>query len=371
MNLSIKSLFILIIFSMLLASCRDEKVELKKSIYDIKQCNKRIYTKEDLEDYKKLIKDGEIQGYNCVGLYYMRDKDYKKAEEYFNKGKEKGSIESYLQLGSLYSNFLNEKDKAIEYYKIAANNGKEKAAHNLGVIYDKRFQYKKALKWYEKSFEKGDTYSLLAMAHIYRKQEKYEKAIETFKEAAKLGELGAYHSLGVFYRKEKLFKDDKKGLDYYKKGYELGSGLCAAALGTYYEEDLKDYEKAIEWYKKGLELGSEESVNRLGFIYWEVLKDNQKAIYWFKKGYEELDCISCLASVANVYTKNKDYEKSIKWYELAYKKGNDKAAYNLGLTYQDYLKNKEKAIEWYKKALDSSVKYNAIARLKELGIIYE
>ncbi|WP_228135619.1 hypothetical protein [Halarcobacter anaerophilus] len=61
----------------------------------------------------------------------------------------------------------------------------------------------------------------------------------------------------------------------------------------------------------------------------------------------------------------------MKWYELAYEKGNKKAAYNLGLTYQDYLKNKNKAIYWYKKAVKTNAKYNAINRLKELGVIYE
>ncbi|RXJ97665.1 tetratricopeptide repeat protein, partial [Halarcobacter ebronensis] len=133
-------------------------------------CNKDTYTTQDLDTYNQLIKDGEIQGYNCIGLYYMRAKDYDKAEEYFNKGKDKGSIESYAQLGSLYSSFLNDKEKAIEYYTIAANKGHGKAAHNLGVIYDKRFNFKEAIKWYEKSFEKGDTFSLLAIGHIYRKQ---------------------------------------------------------------------------------------------------------------------------------------------------------------------------------------------------------
>ncbi|WP_044417136.1 tetratricopeptide repeat protein [Halarcobacter anaerophilus] len=283
-SLRTRTLLFLALIILLFSACTDEKIELKKSNYDIKQCNKETYSNKDLEEYNQLIEDGEIQGYNCVGLYYMREKDYKKAKEYFNKGKDKGNIESYTQLGSLYSNFLNNKEKAIEYYKIAANNGEAKAAHNLGVIYDKRFAYKEALKWYEKSFNAGDTYSLLAMGHIYRKQKKYEKAIKTFEDAAKLGELEAYHSLGVFYGKEKQFKDLKKVEEYFQKGYELGSGLCAGAMGAHYEEDLKNYEKAIEWYKKGFELKSEASANRLGFIYWEVLKDYKKQYIGLIKG---------------------------------------------------------------------------------------
>ncbi|RXJ83032.1 hypothetical protein, partial [Arcobacter sp. CECT 8985] len=80
--------------------------ELKKSEYDINKCIKIKYTKEDIKKYKKLIQEGEIQGYNCAGIYYMRQGNFKEAINYFNKGKEKGSIEAYAQLGSLYLSFL-------------------------------------------------------------------------------------------------------------------------------------------------------------------------------------------------------------------------------------------------------------------------
>ncbi|RXJ68539.1 hypothetical protein CRV08_06840 [Halarcobacter ebronensis] len=370
MHLFTKSLFIITLI-FLFTSCTNEKIELKKSSYDIKQCNKKTYTNKDLENYKQLIKDNDIQGYNCVGLYYMRDKDYKKAEKYFNQGKEKGNIESYTQLGSLYSNFLNKKDKAIEYYTIAANNGEVKAAHNLGVIYDKKAQYKEALKWYEESFNSGDTYSLLAIGHIYRKQKNYEKAIETFKEATKLGDARGYFNLGIFYDKEKDFIDKKKAYNYFLKCYEMGLGKCAGAIGQGYEENSKDYEKAIEWYKKGFELKSEESVNRLGFIYWEVLKDYEKAIYWFNKGYEDLNCISCLASVGNIYAVSlKDYDSAIKWYKKASNLGYVSSTYNIGYTYDKDLNDKENAIKWYKKAAKMGHE-NAKYHLKKLGVTYE
>lgn len=100
--------------------------ELKKSNYDIKE-------------YKKLINQGELQGYSCAGIYYVRQGNFKEAINYFNKGKEKGSIESYAQLGSLYSSFLYDKVKAVENYKIAANAGDGKSAHNLGVYYYRNF----------------------------------------------------------------------------------------------------------------------------------------------------------------------------------------------------------------------------------------
>ena len=130
------TIIILSIFITLnITACSESKsTEIKKSSYDIQQCNKVSYTKKDLEDYKKLIDSGEIQGYNCIGIYYMRAKDYKNAKKYFEKGEKKGSLESYTQLGSLYRHFLYDNKKAVKYFTIAANNGHGKAAHNLCAI---------------------------------------------------------------------------------------------------------------------------------------------------------------------------------------------------------------------------------------------
>ncbi|RXJ83078.1 hypothetical protein, partial [Arcobacter sp. CECT 8985] len=103
MKLIIK-LIILITLSIIILNAQE--VELKKSEYDINKCIKIKYTKEDIKKYKKLIQEGEIQGYSCAGIYYMRQGNFKEAINYFNKGKEKGSIEAYAQLGSLYLSFL-------------------------------------------------------------------------------------------------------------------------------------------------------------------------------------------------------------------------------------------------------------------------
>ncbi|MGB5919904.1 tetratricopeptide repeat protein [Arcobacter sp.] len=137
-----------LILILILINTYAQEVELKKSDYDITQCIKIEYTKEDIKNYKKLIEEGELQGYSCAGIYYARKGNFDEAINYFNKGKEKGSIEEYAQLGSLYSSFLHDKKKAVENYKIAANAGHGKSAHNLGVYYYRNFKYDKAYEWF-------------------------------------------------------------------------------------------------------------------------------------------------------------------------------------------------------------------------------
>ncbi|RXJ82697.1 tetratricopeptide repeat protein [Arcobacter sp. F2176] len=346
--------------------------ELKKSKYDITQCIKIEYKKEDIKKYKKLIQEGELQGYSCAGIYYARQGDFDEAINYFNEGKEKGSIESYAQLGSLYSSFLHDDKKAVENYKVAANAGHGKSAHNLGVYYYRNLKYDKAYKWFMKSYETGDMNSLISIGLMYEDQKKYDEEIDTFKKVGKLGEPEGYRSLGIFFIKNKDRRNDKEGIKYLKKCYEMGYGLCAAGLGTYYEEYKKDYKKAIYWYKKGFELKNEESTSRLGLLYSDILKDYKKAIYWYKKGFNELNCIDCALSLGIIYKNNiKDYNKSIYWYKKGIKLGDARAIQNLGFLYETKLNNREKAIYWYKKALNTEVKSMAKRRLKKLGVSYE
>ena len=361
-------IFILFFFFLFLTTSNAyQMLELKKSTYDIAKCNKESYTQDDLKSYKALIDQGELQGYNCVGIYYVREKNYDKAKEYFQKGADKGSIESYTQLGSLYSHWMKQPKKSFKYYEIAANAGHIKATHNLGVEYDRQLNYKQALKWYQKAADMGNTYSLLAVATVYLKQNKTQKAIETFEKVGELGDSLGYYNLGILYRKNNAIKDLDIAKGYFEKCLNLGNPDCAGSIGTVYE-DKKDYNKAIEWYKKGFALGSKHSVTRLGYLYKNVLKDKEKGLYWYKQGYEKLQCEDCAFSIGVTYDVDlKDKEKAIEWYKKAANMGQIDATYNLAYLYQFDLKDKEKAIEWYKKAAamgDSIAK----ERLKELGV---
>ncbi|MGB5918096.1 SEL1-like repeat protein [Arcobacter sp.] len=362
---------ITILISLLVNIAYAQEVELKNSKYDITQCIKVKYTKEDIENYKKLINQGELQGYSCAGIYYMRQGNFDEAINYFNKGKEKGSIEAYGQLGSLYSSFLHDYKKAVKNYKIAANAGDRKAAHNLGVYYYKNFTYDEAYKWFMKSYETGDLNSLISIGLMYEDQKKYDEAISTFKKVGELGEPRGYRSLGILFIKNKDVKNDIEGIKYLKKCYEMGYGLCAGGLGTYYEEYKKDYKKAIEWYKKGFELKNEVSTSRLGLLYEEILKDYPKAIYWYAKGFNEIKCIDCAFNLAMFYNIDiKDYKKAEEWYKKAADLKDIGAMYNLGYMFEYDLKDKKNAIIWYKKAAKLGDK-KAINKLIDLGVSYE
>lgn len=369
----------LIIITLLLTSCvqsNQENIKVVKTNYDIERCKKKTYTQEDLKQYEKLIKSGEIQGYNCVGIYYIKAlKDYDKAEEYFKKGIKAGSVESYYQLGSLYSAFMKKDSKyAIKEYEKAALKGHTLAMHNLAVQYFNQGKFDEAIKWYRKSADSGDNYSLEGLGHTYRLKGDLEKARDTYLELAQRKDPQGYKNLGIFYSKDEGYKDLEKSKEYFLKCIELGDNNCYQALAAAVYENEKDYKNAEIWYKKGFDVGNKASTQRLGFLYRD-LKDYDKAIYWYKRGYKELDCIDCAKNLGHTYIDLKDYKNSIKWFKLVHEKGDSGGTLNTGYVYEKYLKDYKNAEIWFKKALGSKKNdkraKRGLKRLKKLGVLSE
>ncbi|MCP4970003.1 MAG: hypothetical protein GY932_05340, partial [Arcobacter sp.] len=66
---------IIFIITLLITSCsiaKQENIKVVKTNYDIEKCKKKNYTEEDLKQFEELIKNKEIQGYNCAGIYYIK-----------------------------------------------------------------------------------------------------------------------------------------------------------------------------------------------------------------------------------------------------------------------------------------------------------
>ncbi|WP_143145163.1 tetratricopeptide repeat protein, partial [Arcobacter sp. LA11] len=357
---------------------KQENIKVIKTNYNIETCKKETYTQKDLKEYQNLIESGEIQGYNCLGIYYIKTtKDYEKAEEYFKKGIKAGSVESYYQLGSLYSTFMEKDSKyIIREYEKAASKGHTLAMHNLAVQYYNQAKFDEAIKWYRKSADSGDNYSLEGLGHTYRMKGDLEKARETYlKLAVERKDPQGYKNLGIFYSQKNRYKDLKKSKNYFLKCIEYGDNDCYTALAAAIYEKEKDYTNAIIWYKKGFKVGTKSSINRLGFLYTDILKDYEKAIYWLKKGYEELDYLDAAFLLAYLYEENlKDYQKAVYWYKIGHNKGDHSSTQNLGYLYEKHLKDYKNAEIWYRKSLKTKNYKKAergLRRLKKLGVLSE
>ncbi|WP_120948429.1 tetratricopeptide repeat protein [Helicobacter mehlei] len=155
-----------------------------------------------------------------------------KAKELFEKAGELGEGRAYRHLGELYRQYNDfgetsegSKAKSYEYYKKAvellkrqAKQGDIEAHAEIGQAFVNRL-------WLA---EKGDP--------DYQDENLVEKAIEAFQKAIDLDCHQACSYLGRFYESIKHYdghesgQDEQKSIQAYKKGIQLGSGLCARQL---------------------------------------------------------------------------------------------------------------------------------------------
>ncbi|AHH46258.1 hypothetical protein X557_04185 [Francisella tularensis subsp. holarctica PHIT-FT049] len=98
--------------------------------------------KGDFRQFYKLeqaAKDGDVYAIYYTGEYYYNNKEYKEALKYFNEAADKGYGQAYYKLASLYYNEEQNgvpynKEKAMYYYKKAAELGFRNAQHILMLI---------------------------------------------------------------------------------------------------------------------------------------------------------------------------------------------------------------------------------------------
>lgn len=200
-------------------------------------------------------------------------------------------------------------NKAIDYYKKAANNGNIDAISHLGDLYYLgsiiQKDYQEAYKWYTQLFEMvkqiwEETYdeeeieayvdSIVNLGGMYERgigiNQNYEEAKKCYELAANYGDKDTLCRLAYLYYNneeyDKAFKYfEKAGEDWYFSDYMLAE--------QYFYVD-KDYEQALIWYEKALNCEVEEASWKIGEIYYVglgVKQDYKKAFSYLKYFNEE------------------------------------------------------------------------------------
>lgn len=166
-------------------------------------------------------------------------KDYETAEKYFiqmESLKKKG----ILYIADFYYRFKDEKEKGIEKYKRAYENGIKEAAAFMGIIEHRNRNIDEAKKWYKIALEIGNTDSQIYLAQILEEEGDKIEAMNLYLKAAELKDYRAINYLLKYYYREKNLKEIKKWVDVVKK---------SNGLKNYSEADsgrIKEYEKFLK-----------------------------------------------------------------------------------------------------------------------------
>ena len=266
--------------------------------------------------------------------------DYKKGVRYENGTKVKKNL-----------------NKAIKWYKKAANKSHAKAQYRLGILYYQQKNYKKAKHWLKKRAKAGEPDAQYHYANILRFglgiKQQTSSARNWYLKAAKQGHKHAQYELALMYKK----------------------GIGAK----------KNLNRAEKWFKKAAKQNHKHAKQALKSL--PVKKTQKKAKP--KKSAQQL-FLEKHRKLARSGNPNSQYElgkayktgknapkndkKAFKWLKKAAAANHAAAQYQLASIYQEGSKatkvNLDKARNWYSKAADNehkqaNKKLDALAKLDQ------
>lgn len=263
---------------------RSYEYNYKDSSAFVAQMIEKKFNKDDkaIRAYlQKRIDNKDKKGYEFLGAYEFRLKNYKKAIESFKKAVElHNSSQAMYGIGSVYRGHLKDDKKATVWFKKASKLEHPKATYSIGYIYKENKEYKQAIEWFKKSRSLGVEESSYAIANAYTGMKDYDKAKEQYLKMVKEGNIKGYKEIAIMY--SFYLKDESEAIKWYKKGIEAGDATAAATLGYLYKK-RKDYKNLLKYNKVAYKMGYSGGANAIAYYYLRTEKDEEKAIVWYKK----------------------------------------------------------------------------------------
>jgi tetratricopeptide (TPR) repeat protein len=265
--------------------------EKARAYWKMKQHN----LSNEMADKALLIDDKNVKALNYKGNFSAINKEYFKAETYYEKAIELDSEYStvYGNLGNVLKN-LGDYQKAKMYFLEAIKRNPYLAVdhNNFGNLLADMNETKAALKNYEKAISLDANFALpySNLGLLYAKDKNYNKARELYEKALNIDPnySNVYNNLGNLFAQ---IKDNQKAEESYLKALELNvdSAYAHFNLGRLYHNEGK-YDFAIKAFKETIEIDKEyfNAYYELGLSY-EAQGNNKLAIEYFSKYLDLVD----------------------------------------------------------------------------------
>ncbi len=214
--------------------------------------------------YKQSAQQGQPIGQFLLAQLYQQGDigsfpKYQKAQYWYGQAESKLPLAA-LARGFVLDTFMNQYDKAIKSYQLAADAQLPLAYYNLGLIYQsgkgRPVDMEKAVSWYEKAAEKGQADAMEQLAKLQwagQLNGGHSKALTLFKKAADLKQRDALYQMGLFAETGVLTDFDmNKAVNYYHQAAQQGDQKASLALARIYQYALTgqaDTDKARSIYE--------------------------------------------------------------------------------------------------------------------------
>ena len=190
-----------------------------------------------------------------------------------------------------------DKKRAMEYLRIAAENGLAKAMYELGWHYDTgtfvRKNIAKTIEWYRKAADKGDAWAMVDLGQIYLDGERgvkknFVQAAGLFRKAVRKKDELAFFNLGLCYDFGKgVRQSEVLACKYYSEAVRLGDVKAMCNLGSILV-DYKDSQKTgVKLMRRAAMRGDNIAQYNLGAWYVNgecgLRKSCRFALIWLRK----------------------------------------------------------------------------------------
>ena len=259
-----------------------------------------LHNDESVSWYRKAAVQGSKDACYETGICYELGKgvkeDKEEALEWYKKAAEMGHLEALSKVGSIYYS-KEAYQEAVTWLKKAVDNDIPDGCYLLGLCYDYGIGIKqdkeKAVDLYRRAAEMGEVSAQYCLGISYQEGNGVnideKEAARWFKEAAENGDASAQEELGECYISGRgVDKDEKEALKWFETAAGNGSDYAQFATGCLYEygegDVPKNIELAKEWLQKAAENDFLDAQYEMGRIFAvESPVDVEKAFYWFKK----------------------------------------------------------------------------------------
>ncbi|MGQ0545948.1 MAG: tetratricopeptide repeat protein [Betaproteobacteria bacterium] len=243
-----------------------------------------------------LAGSGDVLAQHYMGQLYLRGgavpRNDERAVEWFRRAAEKGDAASAHNLGVIHeraAGALRDREQALKWYRLAAAQGFARAQANLGQLLSQD-KDPEARQWIEKAAAQKEPRGLYLLGMVHLNEGEDAQAAMFFRQAAEAKDRNAQYRLSLLYGTGRgVEKDDRQALEWLRRAAEQRQADAQYALAAVYSRGLygvaRDDVAAAEWLKRAARLGNVEAQYALANAYAEgrgVPLDANEALGWIQ-----------------------------------------------------------------------------------------
>lgn len=214
----------------------------------------------------------------------------------------KGDMDAQFRLGMAYEYGLSgcdfDRNKAYQWYALAARQGHSEAANKIGYYFCNKRQYEEAAKWFQAAADAGSPRAKHNLAMLLLTDElEIADAAEGAKllmSLAKDGYVPAQYDLGVCYENGiGVYPYDPEALKWYQKAADEDHVEAQYQTGYFYYKGKGcsvDYAKAVKYLTEAAQNGHSDAQFLLGqcYRYGKGVKvDANEALKWYHQSADQ------------------------------------------------------------------------------------